>query len=84
VSLDRAVEVLDRLRVATPLAQSFSAGVACWDGRETSDQLLGRADHALYQVKQAGRNQVLPAGSAASPGRRQPDPAATAAAPQGG
>jgi diguanylate cyclase (GGDEF)-like protein len=84
VSLDRAVEILDRLRVATPLAQSFSAGVACWDGRETSDHLLGRADHALYQAKQAGRNQVLPDGSAVNPGRLQPDPAATAAAPQGG
>ena len=73
-TLDHAVEILDRLRLATPLAQSLSAGVACWDGDETSDQFLGRADHALYQAKQAGRNQVLQAGTAAGPGHpdRQP------------
>jgi diguanylate cyclase (GGDEF)-like protein len=59
-TLGEAVEVLDRLRVATPLAQTFSAGVALWHGTETSDQLVARADKALYQAKQAGRNQVLP------------------------
>jgi diguanylate cyclase (GGDEF)-like protein len=61
-TLGEAVEVLDRLRLATPLAQTFSAGVALWRGDETSDQLVARADKALYQAKQAGRNRVLPAG----------------------
>jgi predicted signal transduction protein with EAL and GGDEF domain len=37
--------------------------VTVWDGDETSDQIVARADHALYQAKQAGRNRVLPAGT---------------------
>jgi diguanylate cyclase (GGDEF)-like protein len=60
-TMDQAVEIVDRLRRITPLGESFSAGVALWDGTETSDQVVARADHALYQAKQAGRNQVLPA-----------------------
>jgi diguanylate cyclase (GGDEF)-like protein len=55
----RAVEVVDRLRVGTPLGQTFSAGVATWDGRETSEELVARADAALYRAKQAGRNRTL-------------------------
>jgi diguanylate cyclase len=74
-TLGEAVEVVDRLRVATPLAQTFSAGVALWHGDETSDQTVARADRALYQAKQAGRNQVLPAGTPAAPGRLDQDPA---------
>jgi diguanylate cyclase (GGDEF)-like protein len=66
---DHATEIVDRLRLATPLAQSFSAGVALWDGEETSDQLIARADQALYQAKQAGRNQVLSAEAPAAPSR---------------
>jgi diguanylate cyclase len=62
-TMDQAVEIVDRLRTATPLGESFSAGVALWDGNETSDQIVARADHALYQAKQADRNQVLPAGT---------------------
>jgi Diguanylate cyclase, GGDEF domain len=69
-TLGEAVEVVDRLRAATPLAQTFSAGVALWHGTETSDQLVARADKALYQAKQAGRNQVL----AAEPPRSRPPP----------
>ncbi|WP_433790303.1 GGDEF domain-containing protein [Actinoplanes sp. CA-252034] len=43
---------------ATPLGQTFSAGLAVWDGVETSDELLQRADTALYAAKAAGRNRV--------------------------
>jgi diguanylate cyclase (GGDEF)-like protein len=60
-TLGQAVEIIDRLRLVTPLAQTFSAGVALWHGAETSDQLVARADKALYRAKQAGRNQVLAA-----------------------
>jgi diguanylate cyclase (GGDEF)-like protein len=74
-TLGQAVEIIDRLRVATPLAQTFSAGVALWHGDETSDQTVARADRALYQAKQAGRNQVLPAGTPAAPSRLDQDPA---------
>jgi diguanylate cyclase len=42
----------------TPRSQTFSAGVACWDGREISDELVARADRALYAAKAAGRDRV--------------------------
>jgi diguanylate cyclase (GGDEF)-like protein len=53
-----AMEVMRRVLSATPLGQTFSAGVATWDGSETSDQLIGRADAALYQAKAAGRGRI--------------------------
>jgi diguanylate cyclase (GGDEF)-like protein len=55
-----AVGVLERTLAATPLGQSFSAGVATWDGTETSDEMIARADAALYGAKAAGRNRILP------------------------
>jgi diguanylate cyclase (GGDEF)-like protein len=67
----RACEVIERLRVATPLGQTFSAGVATWDGRETSEELVARADTPLYAAKQAGRNRTLRAEAAG------PEPALT-------
>jgi diguanylate cyclase (GGDEF)-like protein len=56
---ERGRQVVDRLRDATPLGQTFSAGVATWDGVETSDEMVARADTALYAAKQAGRNRIL-------------------------
>jgi diguanylate cyclase (GGDEF)-like protein/PAS domain S-box-containing protein len=57
--LGRAEELVDRLREVTPAEQSCSAGLACWDGAESADHLLGRADSALYDAKQAGRNRTV-------------------------
>jgi diguanylate cyclase (GGDEF)-like protein len=54
-----AASVLERLRGVTPAGQTFSAGVAAWDGNETSEELIGRADRALYQAKDAGRDRIL-------------------------
>jgi diguanylate cyclase (GGDEF)-like protein len=53
-----AGELLDRLRPLTPSGQTFSAGVAVWDGQESSEALFARADAALYEAKGAGRNRV--------------------------
>jgi diguanylate cyclase (GGDEF)-like protein len=50
-----AAELIDRLRPLTPMGCTFSAGVAVWDGVETGEELLGRADQALYRAKNAGR-----------------------------
>jgi diguanylate cyclase (GGDEF)-like protein len=47
----QAEEVIDRLQRATPRRQSCAAGVAAWDGREIADDLLGRADKALFHAK---------------------------------
>jgi diguanylate cyclase (GGDEF)-like protein len=72
-----AVQVLDHLRAATPLGQTFSAGVAEWDGQESPERLVGRADWALYEAKRAGRDRIVvattqpghPAPGATSPTR---------------
>jgi diguanylate cyclase (GGDEF)-like protein len=60
-------QILDRLRVATPLGQTFSAGLATWEHIETSDELIARADRALYEAKDAGRDRVHPAAPATVP-----------------
>lgn len=75
-----ACELVDQLRVdfaATTIEHSgrsvrasFSAGVAEWEGEESADALLARADAALYRAKQAGRNRIEAAteADAAEPG----------------
>jgi diguanylate cyclase (GGDEF)-like protein/PAS domain S-box-containing protein len=60
-SAGHAVEIVERLRMATPRGQSCSAGLACWDFSETIDELLGRADKALYLAKANGRDQLAEA-----------------------
>lgn len=60
-SLERAVDVIERLRGATPDGQTCSAGVARWDERETSEGLVSRADEALYRAKHEGRDCTVPA-----------------------
>jgi diguanylate cyclase (GGDEF)-like protein len=56
---DEARVVVERLRAATPGAQTVSAGIAFWDGMESADALIGRADDALYEAKRSGRNRAL-------------------------
>jgi diguanylate cyclase (GGDEF)-like protein len=56
---DEAVRILQRALDVTPLGQTFSAGLACWDGAESSAELTARADAALYQAKAAGRNRIV-------------------------
>ncbi|MFI7602273.1 diguanylate cyclase [Actinoplanes sp. NPDC049681] len=57
-TLAEAAQSLDRLRTVCPMGSTFSAGVATWDGTEDGDELVARADRALYRAKQAGRNRV--------------------------
>lgn len=40
---------------------TFSAGVAIWDGAETEAALIERADAAMYEAKQTGKNRVIAA-----------------------
>jgi diguanylate cyclase (GGDEF)-like protein len=49
---------VDRLHRMTPDLGSFSAGVAAWDAREPLDELLRRADLALYSAKTGGGNRL--------------------------
>ena len=57
--LEAAVEVIERLRASVPLGERCSAGVACWDGRETPLALITRADGLLYEAKDAGRDRLV-------------------------
>jgi diguanylate cyclase (GGDEF)-like protein len=59
--LGEAVDVMDRVRDATPRGQTASAGVARWDGEEPSELLQIRCDDALVAAKQAGRNVTIAA-----------------------
>src|SRR4051794_31577887 len=59
--LSEAVEVLDRVRGATPREQTASAGVAKWDGEEPAELLLVRAQDALAAAKSSGRNVTIAA-----------------------
>lgn len=63
--LEQAAEIVERLRVRTPMGQTCSAGLACWDFSESIDDLLGRADQALYLAKAGGRDQIAEAPSPA-------------------
>jgi len=68
----QAHALLDRLRLATPDGQTFSAGVALWDAATEPAEVVRAADEALYEAKHAGRDRVGVAGGI--PSARFPEP----------
>ena len=58
--LGDAIVVIERLRRCAPSDQRCSAGLACWDERETPRELIARADARLYEAKEQGRDRVVP------------------------
>jgi diguanylate cyclase (GGDEF)-like protein len=68
-SEDSALIVMERMREHLARHEfdgharsiTFSCGIAAWDGNESTDSLLARADAALYEAKTRGRNCVLSA-----------------------
>jgi diguanylate cyclase (GGDEF)-like protein/PAS domain S-box-containing protein len=56
-----ATEIVERLRRATPDGQTCSAGLAMWKPGESIDDLVGRADKALYEAKENGRDRLVSA-----------------------
>jgi diguanylate cyclase (GGDEF)-like protein len=61
--VNSARRVVERLRAATPRAQSCSAGLALREPGEGGAALLARADEALYRAKRGGRDRCLVARS---------------------
>ena len=67
-SLETAKNLAERLRIAVSeqacciednrITVTASFGLAMFDGQESLDQLLERADEALYRAKRSGRNRV--------------------------
>ena len=62
---DAATHMAERVRAEvasapTPVPVTVSIGLATWDG-EASEDLLHRADEALYAAKDAGRDRVMAA-----------------------
>jgi diguanylate cyclase (GGDEF)-like protein len=53
--LGQVEQSIARLQAVMPLGQTFSAGIAFWDGQELSEELIERADVAMYQAKVTGR-----------------------------
>jgi len=62
----QASAMADRLRAVVPDGQTCSVGVAEWDGHERPADLIARADTALYDAKNAGRDRTVIAGPGAS------------------
>jgi diguanylate cyclase (GGDEF)-like protein len=50
--------LLARLRTAMPRGQTFSAGIAKLEAEDSASQLIARADAALYQAKDSGRDRA--------------------------
>jgi diguanylate cyclase (GGDEF)-like protein len=50
--LTEAELVAERLCSGVPLEQTCSTGVACWDERESAEELLKRVDKAMYESKE--------------------------------
>jgi EAL domain-containing protein (putative c-di-GMP-specific phosphodiesterase class I) len=57
-SVEHGVVIVERLRIAVPEDQTVSAGVATWNGRDTTTELMRRAEEALIAAKLSGRDRV--------------------------
>jgi diguanylate cyclase (GGDEF)-like protein len=59
LTVQDAGATLERLRDALSEGQTCSAGVCVWDGEESAEALIARADTALYEAKASGRDRIV-------------------------
>jgi diguanylate cyclase (GGDEF)-like protein len=59
---EQAEHMVERLQPLMPERQTFSAGVATWNGHDSPKELLAAADRALLQAKRGGRNRIVISG----------------------
>lgn len=71
-TLDHAGLLVERLRMVVPDEQTVSVGLASWDGSESAQELVARADEALYEAKAAGRDRVKISGHRLAGREEQP------------
>jgi len=57
--IDAALTVVERLRACMPDEQTCSAGLATLNSSETAEALVRRADDALYEAKEGGRDRII-------------------------
>ena len=58
---------MEKVRRAMPPGVTSSAGAAVWDGVEEAEELIRRADDALYAAKRGGRDRTVIAGHGPRP-----------------
>jgi diguanylate cyclase len=61
-TLNRLLRTLERAPLSaagTQVPVRFSAGLAQWAAQESAEQLMTRADQAMYAAKHAGRGRVM-------------------------
>jgi len=59
---EQAEHMVERLQPLMPERQTFSAGIATWNGHDSPQALLAMADRALLQAKRGGRNRIVISG----------------------
>ena len=59
---EQAERMVERLQPLMPEKQTFSAGIATWNGLDGLAELLAAADRALLQAKRGGRNRIVISG----------------------
>ncbi len=69
-----AQQILGRVAAGIPEAQTVSVGFAAWDGHESAEELVARADVALYEAKEGGRNRIVAASVATTASTRRAQP----------